>query len=208
METLLIFTGGDTPPADLLDDLPQPDLTIAADSGYDAAVKVQHPVDVLVGDMDSISVSEVPEHVIVERHPEDKDASDLELALELAVRENPARIVIVGGSGGRVDHELSATLTICSDRWAGVDEIDWITPRGRAHVIRRRRILHGDVGALLSLIAVGGDATEVNTTGLRWNLDAETIFAGSSRGLSNIMEAPVTDIRVGGGCLLAVFPTS
>ena len=206
METLLIFTGGDPPPADLLDDLPSPDLTIAADSGYDTAVKLDHPVDVLVGDMDSISVSEVPDHVIVERHPQDKDASDLELALELALRENPVRIVIVGGSGGRVDHELTTTLTICSDRWAGVDEIDWITRRGRAHVIRRRRILHGDVGALLSIIAVGGDATGVATTGLRWNLDAGTMLAGSSRGLSNIMEAPITDIRVDAGCLLAVFP--
>ena len=208
METLLIFTGGDTPPADLIDDLPVPDLTIAADSGYDAAVELQHPVDVLVGDMDSISASEIPDHVIVERHPPNKDASDLELALALATRESPGRIVIVGGSGGRFDHELTVTLTICSNRWAGVDEIDWITPRGRSHVIRRRRILHGDVGALLSLIAVGGDASGVSTTGLRWNLDAETLFDGSSRGLSNIMEAPVTDIRVGAGCLLAVFPTS
>ncbi|MGB7861432.1 MAG: thiamine diphosphokinase [Acidimicrobiia bacterium] len=206
METILVFTGGDAPPGGVLEDLPNPDLVVAADSGYDSARALGFAVDVIVGDMDSIATTEIPDHVIVERHSPEKDATDLELALKLAVRDHPARIVVVGGSGGRLDHEIGIAHLLCSPRWADVEEIDWIHARGRAHVIHQRRILHGDLGSTLSLLPVGGHATDVSTTGLKWNLDDETLSHDDTRGISNVMVSPVADIRVGRGCLLAVFP--
>jgi len=190
----------------VLEELPHPDLVVAADSGYDAAVSLGFAVDVLVGDLDSIRATDIPQHVVVERHPADKDASDLELALELSIRDTPARIVVVAGSGGRMDHELGTALLLCSPRWEGVDELDWISARARSHVIHRRRILHGDIGATLSLIAVGGDAHGVRSSGLRWDLDNETLYHGATRGISNVMRSPVADVQLKSGCLLAVFP--
>ena len=138
--------------------LPIADLVIAADSGYDAAVSAGYAVDVLVGDMDSIATEAVPGHVIVERHDVDKDATDLELALAKVIAEKPQRMVIVGGGGGRVDHELATAALICSADWDQVEEIDWVTHRGWAHVVRGRRVLHGDVGRIISLIPMGGAA--------------------------------------------------
>ena len=206
LATVLIFTGGDAPAQTLLEELPRPDLVVAADSGYDAAIDLGFAVDVLVGDLDSIRASDIPDHVIVERHPANKDASDLELALELSIRDTPARIVVVAGSGGRMDHELGTALLLCSPRWMGVDELDWISARARSHVIHRRRLLHGDIGATLSLIAVGGDAGGVATSGLRWDLENETLSHGATRGVSNVMRSPVAEVQLESGCLLAIFP--
>ena len=206
MRTVILFAGGESPPRDVLEDLPVAELVVAADGGYDIAVELGHPVDVLVGDLDSIKATELPGHVLVERHPVDKDATDLELALELMSKQAPDRLVIVGGSGGRIDHEFGAAALICSPRWVGVEEIDWISARGRAHVIRDRRRLHGDIGATLSLVAFGGDATGVRTTGLHWDLAGESLQFGSTRGLSNRLVSPVVDISVESGCLLALFP--
>lgn len=206
MDTILIFAGGDLPDADLAEELPSADLVLAADSGYDAAVHLGFRVDFLVGDMDSITTSPIPDHVIVERHPIDKDQTDLDLALELAMREDPSRVVVVGGTGGRFDHELSTVGLICSDRWSAVDEVDWVSSRGRAHAVWRRRIFHGDVGATVSLVPVGGPVTGLTTTGLKWELEGDTLQPGSTRGVSNVMRAPVAEIRVGSGCLLVVFP--
>ncbi len=206
LATVLIFTGGDAPAQSVLQEIPRPDLVVAADGGYDAAIGLGFAVDVLVGDLDSIRATEIPKHVIVERHPTNKDASDLELALELSIRDTPARIVVVAGSGGRIDHELATALLLCSPRWKGVDELDWISARARAHIIHRRRLLHGDIGATLSLIAVGGDAKAVHTSGLRWDLDNETLSHGATRGVSNVMRSPVAEVQLGSGCLLAVFP--
>lgn len=205
VETVLIFTGGEIPPETVMDELPQPDLVVAADSGYDTAIGLGFDVDVLVGDLDSIRASEIPTRVIVEKHPTDKDATDLELSLELSVRDAPARIVVVAGSGGRFDHELATALLLCSPRWSSVGELDWVSARGRSHVIHHRRMLHGDIGEHLSLIAVGGDAYGVRTSGLRWDLDNETLNHGATRGVSNVMRSPIAEVGVATGCLLAVF---
>jgi thiamine pyrophosphokinase len=206
MDTVLIFAGGDSPPDTLAGELPEADLTIAADSGYDVAVAAGFPVDVLVGDMDSIATEVIPGHVIVERHSPDKDATDLELALEKVIAERPGRVVVVGGAGGRFDHELATAGLLCSARWALIEEIDWVTDRGWSHVIWNRRIIHGDVGALISLIPMGGPAKGVSTKGLRWDLTEATLHPGTTWGVSNEFSGPVADIRLDEGCLLAVIP--
>lgn len=208
MESALIFAGGDNPGHSVVEELPTCDLVVAADGGYDHAVALGMRVDILIGDMDSIVATEIPRHVLVERHSPDKEATDLELALAFVLAENPSRVVVVGGSGGRLDHELATAEMVCGERWSPVDEIDWISARGTAHVVRGRRTLHGDAGTTLSLIPMGGDAHHVTTKGLRWNLDDETLPAGTGRGVSNLLVGPVADVRVGDGCVLAVFPAS
>lgn len=207
METVLIFAGGDSPIDSLAEELPEADLIIAADSGYDLAIKAGFAVDVLVGDMDSIETEVIPGHVIVERHPTDKDSTDLELALARVMDDKPQRIVVVGGAGGRVDHELAAAALLCSDRWAEIDEIDWVTDRGWSHVIRGRRIVHGDVGDVISLIPMGGPVTGVRTKGLRWNLNDASMDPGTTWGVSNEFDGPVADVTIRSGCLLAVIPS-
>jgi thiamine pyrophosphokinase len=205
MDTILVFAGGDPPEPDLAQEIPAADLVMAADSGYDAAVSLGYAVDVLVGDLDSIVTQTVPGHVIVERHPADKDQTDLDLALELAMRDEPSRVVVVGGTGGRLDHELATALLICDERWSEI-ELDWVSSRARAHVIRRRRIVHGDVGAIVTLLAVGGPVSGLTTRGLKWELANATFEPGSTWGVSNLMQTPIADIKVGSGCLLVVFP--
>jgi thiamine pyrophosphokinase len=57
---------------------------------------------------------------------------------------------------------------------------------------------------VLSLLALGGPATGLTTTGVRWPLTADTLEPGSTRGVSNeILSSPVR-IRLEGGSLLAV----
>lgn len=207
METVLIFAGGDSPGTALSEELPEADLVVAADSGYDRAINAGFTVDVLVGDFDSIQTEVIPSHVIVERHPTDKDATDLELALARVMVERPDRIVVVGGAGGRVDHELATASLLASSRWDEAD-IDWVTGRGWVHVVHGHRLIHGDVGTTISLIPMGGDAIGVDTKGLKWDLSAALLPHGTTHGVSNVFVAPVADIRVRQGRLLAILPST
>jgi thiamine pyrophosphokinase len=122
------------------------------------------------------------------------------------VEHRPQRIVVVGGAGGRVDHELATAGLICSDRWSQVEEIDWVTDRAWSYVVRDRRRIHGDVGAIITLIPVGGPVFVIETRGLRWDLANATMPAGTTWGVSNEFTGPVADIHVGEGSLLAVVP--
>ncbi|MFO7298773.1 MAG: thiamine diphosphokinase [Actinomycetes bacterium] len=204
METVLVFAAGDPLPRSMAGDIPEAALVIAADGGHRLADALGWRIDVLVGDLDSTGT--VPEGVNVQAHPTDKDATDLELALELAVARDPRRIVVVGGAGGRLDHELAVAGVIASTRWAGVGEIDWVSGRGRSHVVRGTRRLHGEVGATLTLLAMGGPVTGLTTSGLHWELRDATLHPGSSLGVSNYLERTAVEISVGSGTLLAVFP--
>ncbi len=205
MTTVIIFAGGDEVPPRLLDELPDPDYLIAADSGLLSALDLGFHADVLVGDLDSLPHELIPQGLEVIRHPEDKDATDLELAFELALRRDPQRIVLVGAEGGRLDHELGAVAVVCSDRWSSVPEIDWVRVDATCSVVRSMRRLQGDRGSLVSLLAVGGDALGVTTGGLKWPLVGETLYYGSSRGMSNRIVKPEFTVSVEAGTLLAIL---
>ena len=182
---------------------------IAADGGLDRAVSLGLAVDVVIGDLDSVSAGALSaaerSGARVVRHPEAKDATDLELALDEAVAVGAVRVLVVGSAGGRLDHLLGSLLLLGSARYAGV-EIDALVGEALVHVIRGERTLEGKPGALVSLLAVAGPARGVVTEGLRYPLTGETLEPGSSRGISNVLTGARARVTLEQGTLLAVRP--
>ncbi|MDH3189589.1 MAG: thiamine diphosphokinase [Acidimicrobiia bacterium] len=204
MSTVLVFAGGDPVSPSLIDELPTPDYVIAADSGFVNARALGYKPDVVVGDFDSLPDQYDTVDAQRVRHPAAKDHTDLELAFELALHQSPHRIVLVGAEGGRLDHELAAVAVVCSRRWDSVPEVDWVRRQAICSVVRQYRRLQGDLGGMVSLLAVGGDAEGVTTEGLQWALADETLPFGSSRGVSNRIVRPEFTIRVRRGTILAI----
>jgi thiamine pyrophosphokinase len=182
---------------------------IAADSGVVEAMRLDLSIDRVVGDMDSAPPALVAaleaDGVAVERHPADKDASDLELAIEFALREGAGQLLILGGDGGRLDHLLGTALLLAAERWGGA-RIDAVLGAALVHVIRDERRLDGEIGELVSLFAACGTASGITTEGLRWQLSNEALFPGSTRGLSNEFAEPRARVRVREGVVLAIRP--
>ena len=206
--TALVITGGGrvrAPLPDGLDDV----LVIAADGGVAEAFRLGLHVDVLVGDMDSASPQEVARAQAqggrIERYPADKDATDLELAMDHAVREGATRIVVAGGDSGRLDHLLGNALVLASPTWASA-EVEAVLGAARLVVVRGERTIAGSPGDLLSLFAVGGTAHGVTTQGLRWALDDDDLPAATSLGISNEFVGERATIRVREGVVVAVQP--
>lgn len=207
---VFVVAGGDEPSPAVLEGLPVPAAVLAADSGLDHARALGLSPSVLVGDLDSVSADGLAwarEHgVRIESHPRDKDATDLELALEIAGRAADA-IVVLGGHGGRLDHSLANLLLLASPALAGI-HVESRTPHERITVVRHRVALGGAPGQLVSLVPVHGPAHGVSTDGLRWPLRGETLHPGSSRGVSNEFVSATAEVVVGEGVLLAVQPGS
>ena len=111
--TAYIITGGDVLLENINIEPSEDDIVIAADSGYETARKLKLPVNVLIGDMDSIKV-DLPKSVEVIKLPTEKDVTDTEAAVELALEKGADTLCIVGGIGTRVDHTL-ASLGILED---------------------------------------------------------------------------------------------
>lgn len=203
--TILVLAGGD--PANPRRPLPEADLVIAADSGLDQAALLGLPVDLLVGDLDSVSetalTAATEAGTRIERHPVAKDATDLELALSAAQREGAGRVVIVGGAGGRIDHLLANAVLLASPAWADLD-IDWLVGEARIVAVRTEISFTGQPGDLLTLLAIGGPASGITTEGLEFPLVDEVLLASSTRGVSNVLTAERAVVRLRSGVLLAI----
>ena len=206
---VVVVAGGNPPDPDALLQVPLGVRVIAADKGLEHAISLGLEVTVAVGDFDSASPDVVARAeagaTTVERHPAEKDATDLELALDRALSMSPERIVVLSGDGGRLDHLFSTLLLLGSSRYESV-EIDAFIGGARVYVVRGQRAIEGEPGELVSLFALHGPAEEVRTEGLAYSLDGETLEAGSTRGVSNVLVEERARISVGSGVLLAVCP--
>lgn len=205
---ILVFANGVVPDLNAAASLPAPgDLIICADGGARHALALGLHPDVVIGDLDSISPKDLA-HVkaqgaAVIRHPRDKDATDLELALSYALDLHPAAILIVGGLGDRLDHTLGSLALLLDPRLAGIacsldDGIECVL------LCRDRVDVDGGPGDQVSLIPWGGPVSGVVTDGLKWPLRGEGLAADRSRGISNELLASTAHIQVESGNLLVV----
>lgn len=204
-----VFTGGERVSTRRILSLGKADLVIAADSGIDNALEAGLFVDVLVGDLDSITgrtLSYVEQgETRIEAHPWEKAATDLELALQTAVRSGVDEIVVVGGGGGRLDHLLGNVAVIASRALRAIP-VRWEMERETVYVVHHRRTIPISAGSTFSLIPIAGDAAGVTLTGSKWETDGTKIEAGSSLGISNIALDNEIRIEVGKGTVLVVVP--
>jgi thiamine pyrophosphokinase len=210
--TVVVVAGGDPPSPHAAAGLPDDRYVIAADSGLDFAQGLGLRVDLVVGDLDSVSelalASARHAGTPVERHPVAKDQTDLELALDHAVALKPARVVVIGGAGGRFDHVVAGVLQLAHERYGKV-AMEARYGQARVTVVRGGQgdhVLHGRQRELVSLLPVHGPARGVTTVGLRYPLDGEDLGPGTSRGVSNEFEHQVAAVALRAGTLLAIQP--
>jgi thiamine pyrophosphokinase len=209
-QTIVVVTGGDALDADQMPALPADAVVVAADSGVDRARALGLSVDVAVGDFDSVSAGGLRDveaaGARVERHPEAKDATDLELALQVALAHAPDRIVVLGGHGGRLDHLLANALLLAAPALAPVAEVVAQMGAARVTVVRASAAVEGRPGDVVTLLPVHGAAVGVRTEGLLYPLVDEDLPVGTTRGVSNELSAARALVTLREGTLLAVQP--
>ena len=106
--TAWIFTGGSIYPDNIPSRPEAGDLCIAADAGLKNAQKLGVRVSVVVGDFDSLGARpNVDSDVEIITAPAEKDETDTELALAIALERGADLIHIIGGLDGRLDHTLA-----------------------------------------------------------------------------------------------------
>lgn len=189
---------------------------VAADGGARHAAELGLTIDRWIGDGDSLAHEEIERlraaGTRIDLVDRDKDASDTELAIGVALDEGAAEIVVLGAFGGaRLDHSL-ANLSLLDHPGLGSRPAVLVDAAARVRLVRAPGAeggavhvpLPGRIGDLVSLLPYGADVEDVATSGLRYPLRGEVLRAGSARGLSNVREAADASISVGRGRLLVV----
>ncbi len=202
----LIIAGGNPVEPDVIGRVPNPDWVIAADSGLDQAIRLGIKTDVVIGDMDSVTPEALAHAeatgIEIIRHPVEKDATDLELAIDTAAEAGHTRAVIIGGTGGRMAHTLANALLLIKEREI---RLEWLTSHARITGQRAGStgIYHAEDGPLLSVLAVGGPVS-CESTGLKWPLNGAPLTAGSTRGVSNEFKNKQATVHIVSGQALII----
>jgi thiamine pyrophosphokinase len=186
------------------------DRVIAADFGAHHARAWGWPIDLLIGDLDSLPAAEIQAvcaaGVLTVTAPAAKDETDLELAVAHALSDGATELVICGALGGRADHLLANVLLLARPELIGVETII-------ADGVQTLRLLRGGgaclalagaPGDLLTLLPLAGDTEGVSTAGLLYPLADETLFFARARGVSNVFETATAHIWLRRGLLLSV----
>lgn len=184
------------------------DTVVAADGGGSVCFAVGRTPDVWIGDFDSVppGLVEEAEHdgVTVLRHPVEKDASDLDLALD-AVRERwAASVTFTAAFSDRLDHTLASigTLLRAVDLNACAREPGFTLYPLDARA-RSRLALREAPGTTISVFAIDPHTT-VSIHGVRYPLDAARLAQFSSLGLSNVAADREQSVSVLAGRVLVV----
>lgn len=202
LRRVLVVAGGEPPRPGLLRRLArEAELVLAVDGGLPLLQSVGLIPHRLIGDLDSLGAADLPPGVAVERYPRDKDATDLELALEYLLPLAPEEVVLVGALGRRLDH-LVATLGL-------LERYPWPMV-----VYHREEVLYAVSGPLtlpgaspgdrVSLLPLTGVVEGIHTQGLLYPLRGEALPRGSTRGVSNQVVSLPCGVRFSRGRLLVV----
>ena len=202
-----LVLGGDAPTPSDLKLLDACDEVVACDAGAHSLLEAERPPNVIVGDLDSLD----PEaykwadalDIPIQRHPEKKDLTDGELALNVVLEKNPTGVIILGGHGGRTAMFLANLRLLRRCHEAGLEalmhgrgeSIRFVSAGGELNLTGR--------GSTLNVLPLDGDAS-VTLSGTEWEVQEEKLAYGSCRGVSNEITADGATVRVHDGTVLVV----
>jgi thiamine pyrophosphokinase len=218
MPRVVIFANGKFPDLEAARALLQADdYLIAADGGVNHLLKMGISPEIVIGDLDSVDEDTLFQltsaEVNIEQYSEDKNETDIELALRYAIELQPTSILIVGALGGRLDQTL-ANLSILTDPTLSGTDIRLDDGVEEAFFFRAAAAkggqaeVRGRSGDTVSLIPWHGPVEGVATDGLQWPLYSETLYPEKSRGISNVMLNDIASVNTQSGLLLIVHRRS
>lgn len=180
---------------------------VGADHGTYVLLKNHLCPERAFGDFDSLSEGERTEvfggGLELDTYPREKDKTDLELALDWALSQDPDECLILGATGGRLDHALAnvqmllksvnkKTKLILLDR---KNCITLLTP-GIYHVKRN------PVYPYLSFLSLTEKVSGLTLRGVKYPLTDAELFLGSGLCISNEAEDDFFMVSFSKGFLL------
>ena len=205
---ILILANGEWCEEECLHDIiSSADTIIATDGAWAKAHERGIKVDLVIGDSDSLTKAEQTllrsAAVNVLTYPREKDWTDLELALDNALAQEPDRIVVYGALGGRSDHALVNTLLLEKGIEAEIP-IEMINNSERIALVHDHyEVPDAQIGDRISLLSLT-KTVNVQTTGLKYVLNDELLERASSRGISNEVICYPVCLEVNNGLLLVI----
>jgi thiamine pyrophosphokinase len=179
------------------------DYVIGVDRAAFWLIRQGRRPDIAIGDFDSVTKEEfgqIKKNVpIVRQFPQDKDQTDMELAVSHAITKKPAEVLILGGTGSRLDHTFVTWQMLDLLLEAHIPHT-LINEKNRVRLLGRGRtiLVPGVTYAYVSILPYT-KTIMLALSGFRYNLPKTTIMRGTTRGVSNEISGGQAEITIFSG---------
>lgn len=180
------------------------EVVIAADKGYEFALKQGIIPEIVIGDFDS---STMPTNLNILKLNVEKNETDGQEALAYAIKKGYDEIAIYGISGGRLDHEMGNLSLLKSGEEQGVsmvgkeDDVDIYFKSKGKYAFKTQK------GKEFSIITFMEDSIISNGIGVKYPIDNLHLSSNSlGRAISNVaIEDEISFEVLEGGVLVFLY---
>ncbi len=190
---------------------------VAVDGGYAHLTEIHVAPTFALGDFDSLGF--VPQGIPLATFPEEKDKSDLELALDWCALQGIHNVTVYGAFAQRLDHTLAALQAMASfalqtkSAVQGISETQHLVvlPPGVQLVIEKEAQTPSFCSLpkderCVSVISLANESCGVSVLGMKYQLNGGELTNTCSLGLSNELVGNEVRIVCVSGCLLVILP--
>ncbi len=206
----VIVSGGELEKEFVLSVLKGSDVSciIAVDKGMEFLYDNKIEPSYIVGDFDSVE-EEVARYyrdettVPIREYNPEKDASDTEIAVRFAVTLGCQEMLILGATGGRIDHLWANVQTLAIPFRAGIDA-RILDPGNQIRLVGGETHLRKEdaFGKYFSVFPLGGEIYRFNITGAKYPLRDHVLTPCDSLCVSNQIEGEEAVISFPAGIVI------
>ncbi len=204
MKTVLIVGAGDRNSKEFLKMIAKRcDFVIGVDRGAEDLTSNGIHCDLAVGDFDSVKNLEKLGSLSKKKFPEDKDYSDTELAVNIAIKQGFESFILTQMLGGRLDHLLFNIAMLRKLLKKGKTSCI-MEEKEEVYILGRKLQVKCTPGSAVSLLPLTARVYGVRTKGLRYEIRNRTLHCESSLSLSNVAVQTDVEINCERGSLLVI----
>lgn len=199
---VIIISGGNAPDQLILNKyITKESYIICADSGFDALTGTNINPNLCVGDMDSVKSNLTGQTIQI--YPKNKDKTDTEIAIDIAIEKGATDVILLGCCGNRLDHTLSNInmLKILLEH----NITGKIVDTNNILMLCDSQIQIQSVKHHYCSLIPLTKCTGITTDGLKYSLKNENLNSKTSRGISNEFNSKTATITLKSGLLLVVI---
>lgn len=183
---------------------------LGVDKGLDFLYHHKITPTYILGDFDSVSEEALnyfmkQEDIQVRRFNPEKNATDTQIAVELALEIGSREITILGATGTRLDHVLGnlSVLGLAMEQGVSCTLLD---PWNKVEMIKEKQILKKceQYGTFVSLIPYAGEVKGITLKGFKYPLFNHTFSSFDSLGISNEIVEESAVITFNEGILIMI----
>lgn len=185
------------------------DYVIAVDKGLEFCYRAGIRPDEMLGDFDSAR----PEtknyfeklSIPVQLYKPEKDQTDMENAMRLAIKRGSSEIMVLGATGTRMDHVLGSIYDLAIALEAGIP-CALIDSHNRIRMIKKNLVIKKSkqYGKYVSILPFGGKVEKITLKGFYYPLNEYQMQADEGLGISNEIVDEEAEISLGSGRLIVV----